>query len=107
MSNVPSVTATDAATELEAGGPILIDVREDDELAIASVAGAVHIPLGQLPACVVELDKNANYIMMCHGGTRSGHATRFLIGEGFTNVRNLIGGIAAWSREVDPSIPQY
>ena len=107
MSTVPSVSVTDAAAELGAGGPILIDVREDDELAIASVAGAVHIPLGELPSRVSELEKDGAYIMMCHGGTRSGRATTFLIGEGFTNARNMTGGIAAWSREVDPSIPQY
>lgn len=88
---------------------VLIDVREADELAIASVEGACHIPLGEIPMRAPELTmwKDKEVICMCHHGMRSARALQILESAGFTRVRNLTGGIHAWSVLVDPSVPQY
>lgn len=88
---------------------VLIDVREADELAIASVQGACHIPLGEVPMRAPELTswRDKEVICMCHHGMRSARAQQILENAGFTNVRNLTGGIHAWSVHVDPSVSQY
>ena len=65
------------------------------------------IPLDELPNRVDELDKSKNFIVHCKLGGRSAKACHFLRGSGFENVRNLHGGIKAWSEQVDPSVPQY
>lgn len=88
---------------------VLIDVRESDELEIASLNGASHIPLGDIPMRAPELTmwKEKEVICMCHHGMRSARALQILESVGFSRVRNLTGGIHAWSVQVDPSIPQY
>jgi len=85
----------------------LLDVREDDELAVASLPSVKHIPLGSIPDRLGELDPRGDVVVMCHGGSRSARAAQFLRERGFTSVANLAGGIDAWSREVDPSVPTY
>ena len=87
---------------------VLIDVREEWELGIASVpVKIVHIPLGQLAARVHELDAAIETVVLCRSGGRSLQAANFLVTRGFTKVHNLAGGILAWSRDVDPTIPGY
>ena len=86
---------------------VLLDVREDQELAIASVEGAVHIPMNDVPSRVAELDATAEIVVMCHHGMRSNQVAHFLDAQGFENVTNLTGGIDAWSLLIDPSIPRY
>jgi len=86
---------------------VLLDVREDDELALARLDFAKHIPLGDVPQRLAELDKNADIVVMCHGGRRSDRAARYLRENGFANVANLAGGIDAWSEEIDSSVPTY
>lgn len=88
---------------------VLLDVREDEELAIAALEGARHIPLGDLPMRTPELAdwKTIEVICMCHHGMRSARAQQILQSAGFTQVRNLTGGIHAWSVLVDPSVRQY
>jgi rhodanese-related sulfurtransferase len=86
---------------------ILLDVREPDEYAHCKIAGSILIPLGELPARFKELPKDADIIVHCHHGGRSAQAVRFLADQGFAKVRNLSGGIDAWSCEVDPSVPRY
>ena len=88
---------------------VLIDVREAEELALASVEGACHIPLGEISMRAPELGewKNKEVICMCHHGMRSARAQQILESAGFTHVRNLTGGIHAWSVLVDPSVSQY
>lgn len=88
---------------------ILLDVREADELAIAAVEGACHIPLGALPMRTPELGdwKDKEVICMCHHGMRSARAQQILEHAGFSNVFNLTGGIHAWSVLVDSSVAQY
>lgn len=86
---------------------VLLDVREDDELATASLDFAKHIPMGSVPERLDELPKNKPIVVMCHGGTRSGRVAKYLRENGFTDVANLTGGIEAWSVEIDPSVPRY
>ena len=86
---------------------VLLDVREAQELAVAQVAGAVHIPMGEIPARLAELDSEKTIICMCHGGMRSAQVAGFLAAQGYENAINLTGGINAWSQQVDPDIPTY
>jgi len=85
----------------------VIDVREPWEVELASVHGTIPIPLAGIPASITSLDRNREYVMMCHHGARSEAAAQWLQRQGFTRIINLDGGIDAWSREVDPSVPQY
>lgn len=92
---------------LEAGSVVLIDVRQAEELAIASVPGALHIPLNELPARLGELPKDRPLVAMCHHGVRSEMAGRLLERSGYTDVAHLVGGIDAWSQQIDPAVPRY
>jgi adenylyltransferase/sulfurtransferase len=85
----------------------LIDVREPHEYQIARIPGAKLIPLGDLPKRLSELDKNAEIVAHCKMGGRSQQAVDLMKQNGFTNVRNMTGGITAWSDKVDPSVPKY
>ena len=85
----------------------LLDVRQAEELDIARIEGAVHIPLNELPARLGELDPAQPVVAMCHNGVRSEMAGRVLERNGFAQVAHLSGGIDAWSQAVDPSIPRY
>ena len=108
MSNIPSVSATEVHAEASnENPPIIIDVREDKELATVSIPGAMHIPLAMLPRKVGRLDLDGQYVLMCHHGTRSAQATELMLRQGFTNVRNMTGGIDAWATDVDTSLARY
>ena len=86
---------------------VLLDVRWDRELEIASILGAIHIPMDQIAGRLGELDTSKEIIVVCHTGNRSGRVTSFLIAHGFPKARNLQGGIHAWSQRIDPSVPLY
>lgn len=86
---------------------VLLDVREADELAAASLPGARHVPMAEIPARLGELAPEATYVVMCHGGVRSDRMAHYLRDCGFPNVANLAGGIDAWSTDVDPAVPRY
>jgi rhodanese-related sulfurtransferase len=86
---------------------VLLDVREPDELATASVAGALAIPMGEIPARLDALPKDLPIVVMCHHGARSARVTGFLNANGFPKAVNLDGGIDAWAAHVDPAIPRY
>jgi adenylyltransferase/sulfurtransferase len=85
----------------------LIDVREPYEYQIANIPGARLIPLGELPKRLNELDPNAEIVAHCRSGARSQKAVDLLKQNGFNNVRNMTGGILAWSDKVDPTVPKY
>jgi len=87
--------------------PVLIDVREPWEHDVARIPGARLVPLNSLPAALSTLDPAREYVMYCHHGMRSLMAAQFLKERGIERVANLSGGIAAWSEEVDPTVPQY
>lgn len=86
---------------------LLLDVREPFEWAIGHIAGSRHIPLGELPARISELDPARETALLCKSGVRSARALRLLQEAGFKNLWNIEGGITAWAREVDPSLPTY
>ena len=85
----------------------LIDVREPFEWDIAHIDGARLIPLGQIEQRIDELDPDADIVLHCKMGGRSAKAQDILYASGFTNVKNMVGGITRWADEVDPSLPKY
>jgi rhodanese-related sulfurtransferase len=86
----------------------LVDVREDWEIELSPVPSPhVHIPMGQIAERLAELNPEAPTVVICRSGGRSLEVARFLSARGFGSVFNLAGGILAWSRDIDPSIPQY
>jgi len=87
--------------------PLVIDVREAWELQLASIPGVVHVPMNEVPTRLAEFARDAETIVMCHAGGRSMRVAHFLVNQGFTNVANLSGGIAAWSDTVDATVPRY
>jgi len=102
------ITAPELASRLSAGNGLrLLDVREPHELEISQLEGADLIPLGQLAARLSELDSAQEMVVFCKSGTRSARALELLASAGFRKVKNLKGGINAWAREVDPSMPVY
>src|SRR3954454_13617801 len=108
----PAVNANDMPPEelkrrLDAGEDLFVlDVREPNEYQIANLGGYL-IPLGDLPKRVNELDSSREIVAHCKMGGRSAKAVDFLRQAGFKKVRNLAGGINAWSEKVDPKVPKY
>ena len=86
---------------------MLVDVREPREFEIARIPGAMLLPLTTLPARLAELDSSREIVLHCHRGQRSMRALEFLHQSGFRKLKNLRGGIEAWSLEVDPAVPRY
>jgi sulfur-carrier protein adenylyltransferase/sulfurtransferase len=87
--------------------PIVIDVREPFELDIAQIRGTIHIPMREIQNHLSEFNVDEEIIIHCKSGVRSAKICKFLIENKFTNVKNVTGGILAWSKEIDSSIPQY
>ena len=103
-----TITPKELKSRIEKGDKlVLLDVREPWENQLAKLENSTLIPLGTLSTSLSQLDKNAEIIAYCHHGMRSGDATGFLIQQGFSNVKNLVGGIDAWSIQVDGSVPRY
>lgn len=88
----------DAAAAVEAGPAILVDVREEDEWRSGRARGARHIPLGDLPARVGELPRDAPIYLICASGNRSAKAAAYLEREGFGEAINVRGGTKALAR---------
>lgn len=107
MASIDEIDPQQAAEALQGGTAItLLDVREPWEAELASLPGAVLIPLGELQGRIGELDAGTPVIAYCHGGVRSMQAAGVLQGAGFS-VQSMRGGIDGWSRTVDPSVPRY
>lgn len=91
--------------------PVVLDVREPWELQTASVVPQgfelVHMPMRGIPQRLNELDPQRPIACLCHHGARSAQVANFLLNQGFAQVANIQGGIDAWSRERDPSVPLY
>lgn len=105
-----NITVQELKTKLDAGEDfLLLDVRTPYELTLASLPAAVHLPLQELDADHEKLAgwQDREVVCMCHHGGRSAQAQHYLLRNGFTNVKNLLGGIHAWSEEIDPSVPTY
>ena len=102
------VSPTELRDELAAGAKlVLLDVREPWEFGICHLEGATLIPLGTLPQRLGELDKAAAVVTICHSGSRSMQAARFLKANGVANVRSLVGGVEGWATRVDTTMARY
>ncbi len=88
---------------------LLLDVRNPDEVSYASLHGAKHIPMREIPARLAELEpwRNKRIAVLCHMGARSARVQNFLFEQGFRRAENVAGGIHHWSLEIDPSVPTY
>jgi rhodanese-related sulfurtransferase len=87
--------------------PVLLDVREPWEYEKARIEGATLMPMRELPSRVGQIDEDREVVAICHHGGRSMQVAMFLEKQGFKRVHNLVGGIDAWSRTVDPAVPLY
>ena len=94
-------------TLLDDGSVVLLDVRQAEELELAQLPGALHIPLNELPTRFTELNPEQAIVVLCHHGVRSEMAGRLLERNGFASVAHLSGGIDAWSQVIDPAIARY
>lgn len=104
------LTATQLKEWLDDPGrakPVLLDVREPWEFDVARIPGAQLMPMRSIPARYLELRRDAEIVVVCHHGARSYQVGLFLEQQGFGNVINLYGGMAAWSRDADPATPTY
>ena len=105
---VPEINPKELAEKLKGPNPpLLIDVRELHEYRFCRIEGAQLKPLGDIMDWAQELDKEAEVVLQCHSGIRSGQATAYLRSLGFKHVANLRGGIDAWSVMVDRAVPRY
>jgi rhodanese-related sulfurtransferase len=86
---------------------LVLDVREPAEIAIAPFPHATHIPMGDIPSRLTELDPDRETVVVCHHGVRSAQVAMYLARMGFERILNLAGGIDAWSETADPSTPRY
>lgn len=103
-----AISPKELKTRLDKGDKlVLVDVREDWEYSLAKIGGSILIPLGTLPQSLAQLNCDSEIIAICHHGMRSADATNFLLQQGFSKVKNLVGGIDAWSTQVDGTVPRY
>ena len=105
--NIPEITPAEFVARRDRGDAMtLLDVREGWELGVASVPGVIHIPMGEVAGRVGELDASREVVVLCRSGRRSLEVAKYLQQNGFRAV-NLAGGILAWSRDLDATIPTY
>jgi molybdopterin/thiamine biosynthesis adenylyltransferase/rhodanese-related sulfurtransferase len=108
FGGIPEVTVRELKQDIDSGKDFdLIDVREPQEWEIGRIPGARLIPLGDLPKRIHELDSSREIYLQCKVGGRSAKAAKFLYDSGFRKIKNVAGGIDAWSHEIDPSVPTY
>ena len=98
---------SEAAADGQCRKPVLLDVREAWELEYCRLPGAVSMPMHTVPLRLVELDAEADVVVVCHHGARSMQVAMFLERNGFGSVCNLAGGIDAWAHDVDPAMRKY
>jgi|SRR6476659_6801676 rhodanese-related sulfurtransferase len=87
--------------------PVLLDVREPWEFERARIEGAQLVPMREVPGRIGEIEQGKPVVAICHHGGRSMQVALFLEKAGYNNVHNLVGGVDAWSRTVDPAVPLY
>ena len=104
---IPEISPAEFLSRRQNGEDLtLLDVREAWELGVASVPDVVHIPMGEIASRIGELDASKETVVLCRSGKRSLEVAKYLQGNGFRTT-NLAGGILAWSRDVDATIPTY
>jgi rhodanese-related sulfurtransferase len=94
-ADIAQAEVTEVPTEFDRS-VVLLDVREDDEWQQGHAPGAVHIPMGDIPARIGELDADATYFVVCHLGGRSQRVAHYLAHHGYSAI-NVSGGMAAWA----------
>ena len=105
---IPSIAVQDLKRRMDAQESLtLIDVREPWEYEAAQIKGSKLIPLGELEARLGEIPREGTIVLHCHSGVRSEQGANVLKQAGFVEVYNLEGGIEAWSRDIDPTVPRY
>jgi rhodanese-related sulfurtransferase len=105
--SIPEITPAEFMSQRDQGTPLtLLDVREAWELGVANVPGTLHIPMGEVARRLSEIDPEQPVVVLCRSGRRSLEVAKLLQQNGYA-VSNLAGGILAWSRDVDATIPTY
>ncbi len=108
MAEIGEIEPVELKARRERGDKVVVlDVREPEEIAIAPFPDATHIPMGDIPSRLTELDVQAEWVVVCHHGVRSAQVAMYLARMGFERVSNLNGGIDAWSLTADPATPRY
>jgi rhodanese-related sulfurtransferase len=103
-----TITPAEFAARLNNGEQLnLIDVREEDEHAIARIEAAQLMPLSRIQEWVGNLNPDDEIVVMCHHGIRSAQVCALLARSGYAKLNNLAGGIDRWAREVDATVPLY
>ncbi len=105
MSTYSDINAEELSVMLTTQPLLLVDVRNNDEVARGVIQGAIHIPLAMLPLQYDSLNKVENIAFYCHSGVRSAHASAFAVNKGCKHVYNLTGGVLAWVRNGYPLLP--
>jgi sulfur-carrier protein adenylyltransferase/sulfurtransferase len=107
MNGIPQITVQELKQRRDAGEDIFVlDVREPYEYQFANIGGTL-IPQNQVPQRLAEIDRNREIVVQCRSGGRSQRVAEFLAAQGYPNVKNLAGGILAWSDQIDPKVPKY
>ena len=106
MSTYNEIQAKELFDMMASQPLLLVDVRNDDEVARGIISSAVHIPLAMLPVQYEPLTKVENIVFYCHSGVRSAHAAEFASSKGCKNVYNLTGGILAWGKAGYTFVPK-
>jgi len=107
MAQLAEIYPEELKPRLDRGEDVFIlDVREPEEVALAAFPRATHIPMGDIPSRLTELDPDREIVVVCHHGMRSAQVAIYLGRMGFERVLNLAGGIDAWS-EIAPEVPRY
>jgi rhodanese-related sulfurtransferase len=108
MPDIGAIEPTLLKARLDRGERVFVlDVREPFEIFVAPFPGATHIPMGDIPSRLTELDPDRETVVVCHHGVRSAQVAMYLARMGFEHVLNLSGGIDAWSEDADPTTPRY
>jgi rhodanese-related sulfurtransferase len=108
MTSVIQLAPTDLSDMINSGELwLVLDVREPWEINIASVAGTLNIPMADIPDRYDELPADTRIAVLCHSGVRSDRVASWLAAQGIPAVANIVGGIDAWSLEVDSTVPRY
>jgi adenylyltransferase/sulfurtransferase len=105
---IPEISPGEFVRRREAGEDLLLlDVREPYEIEIASVPGALQIPMAEVPGRLAEIDRGREVVVLCRSGGRSLRVAMYLRQQGYPRVANLSGGILRWGEELDPSLQAY
>lgn len=111
MAHIPNIKVEELATRWDEPNLQLVDVREPEEIAIASLDRFTLLPLSQFERWSQHiqeiLDPTVETLVLCHHGVRSAQMCQWLVGQGFNNVKNIMGGIDDYSIKIDPKIPRY